>query len=622
MRAMSRTVRRGLAAAALAVSFVAGGLARAQPRPVRINYVFQPDCYRPNLGAPCDRRKTGTRLDLGPQIAVWLESADRKQFIDTLMVTNAVGFRGIGNRPGHWSLPSSPKFPYGKRLMALPVWAWARGRTYETVVMQDGGPDREFWLGFHESISSPDPFFCRPMSFSEIDVDAISCPTVVFNSAKGRLSKSDPKIYYPPRNDLRVFTERDCDDRGTSVATCPLSARSYQDLNDLDSVSAATPPYGRVFQGSWLVPDQIPDGDYALMLEIAKEWDTNPYHAHVSYTDPSLMESGLKNNLGQPSVLFRAQFRLSRFTSAQVSVTQIAGYGDWDGMTGTLHPPDQSISDQPGSGRGRLLEITQPSVTGGNPVVGRLHVTTDVPEVPPGVDAGMEPPLPDAGVSDEDAAPAPDAGPGAAPPGPDAGGACPVRRVQVTALLVPPDSVEAEHATVFFTEPTGRDFDLTDRYQVRVWEGDDASTDAFESGTPAETLLRGTPGEARMFALTDLKAMRQYTVGVRVTGRCLSNTISYNTFTTPKRKFTQLSGCFIATAAFGTSQAAAIEVLRTARDRGRSASGFAAAAVGLYERASPPLADLLRGTEVGRALIRDALAPVVAGVGAVFGRGR
>jgi hypothetical protein len=612
---MIGSLRRGLAAAALAV-IGAGGPAWGQARSVRVNYVFQPDCYRPSLGAACDRRKTGTRLDLGPQIAVWLESADRKQFIDTLMVTNAVAFRGIGNRPGHWSLPSSPKFPYGKRIMALPVWAWARGRTYDPVVMQDGGPDREFWLGFHESISSPDPFFCRPMTLSEIDVDAISCPTVVFNSAKGRFSRTDEKVYYPPRNDLRVFTERDCDERGGPVATCPMSARLYEGLNDLDAVAAATPVYGRVFQGSWLVPDQIPDGDYAVMLEISKEWDNNAAHMHPSYTDPSLSESGLKNNLGQPSVVFRAPFRLSRANSAQVAVTRIAGYGDWDGKTGALHPPDDGISDLPGSGQGRLLEISQPALGGGNPVVGRLHVIT-VPEVPPGVDAGMEEPV-DGGV--EDAAPPDDAGPSGPPPGPDAGGACPPRRVQVTALMVPLASVEAERATVFFTEPTGRDFELTDRYQIRIWEGGEASTDAFESGTPAETLLRGSPGEARSLALTDLKSERQYTVGVRVTGRCVSGAISFNTFMTTKRKFTQLSGCFIATAAFGSPQAAAVGLLRTVRDRTRAASGFAAAAAGLYERSSPPLADLLRDTEVGRALVRGALAPVIAGVSAVVGR--
>src|SRR5437868_7576206 len=109
-----------------AVALLALGLPAvlaAQPAGVRVLYVFQPDCFRSSLSAACDKRKTGMRLDLGPQIAVWVESADGHRFIDTLLVTNATALRGIGNRPGHWSLPSSPKFPYGKRVMALPIWA-------------------------------------------------------------------------------------------------------------------------------------------------------------------------------------------------------------------------------------------------------------------------------------------------------------------------------------------------------------------------------------------------------------------------------------------------------------------------------------------------------------------
>src|SRR5574341_745211 len=161
----------GAGLSVLALPLCAGPRAQV-PRTVRVRYSFQPDCYRPSLSAPCDRRKTGQRLDLGPQIAVWVESADGASFIDTLMVTNAVGFRGIGNRPGAWDLPSSPKFPYGKRPMALPVWAFRRGKLYDSVIMQDasGAPnpdrgDKEYWLGFHEAISSPDPYYCRPMSY-------------------------------------------------------------------------------------------------------------------------------------------------------------------------------------------------------------------------------------------------------------------------------------------------------------------------------------------------------------------------------------------------------------------------------------------------------------------------
>src|SRR5213595_2416903 len=96
----------------------------AQPAaaPLILRYSFQPECLRKAPGAPCDTPKASKRLDLGPQIAVWLEKADGS-FVDTLMVTNATAVRGIGNRQGFWQFPSNWHFPYGKRKMVLPVWA-------------------------------------------------------------------------------------------------------------------------------------------------------------------------------------------------------------------------------------------------------------------------------------------------------------------------------------------------------------------------------------------------------------------------------------------------------------------------------------------------------------------
>src|SRR6476660_1517909 len=80
-----------LAGAAIAAS------ARAQTC-MTLRYDFQPDCYHA-AGDPACLRSID-RLDLGPQIAVWVESADRTMFVETLMVTNMTAARGIGNRPG------------------------------------------------------------------------------------------------------------------------------------------------------------------------------------------------------------------------------------------------------------------------------------------------------------------------------------------------------------------------------------------------------------------------------------------------------------------------------------------------------------------------------------------
>src|SRR5258706_11692735 len=101
--------------------------------------------------------------------------------------------------------------------MAMPLRAYARGKLYDTVSMQD---DREDWMGFHEAHSSKEPFFCRPVTPLEINVavDVISCPSPNFNSAKGKLL-STAKSYYPPRNDLVSFINQDCDVVGGSLPT-------------------------------------------------------------------------------------------------------------------------------------------------------------------------------------------------------------------------------------------------------------------------------------------------------------------------------------------------------------------------------------------------------------------
>jgi hypothetical protein len=87
--------------------------------------------------------------------------------------------------------------------------------------------------------------------------------------------------------------------------------------------------------------------------------------------------------------------------------------------------------------------------------------------------------------------------------------------------------------------------------------------------------------------------------------------LAQTTFATKTPMFKQLSGCFVATAAYGSALEPSVMALRRARDLARDRSGFAAVSVGLYERSSPPLAELLRGTEAGRALVRSAISPVV-----------
>jgi hypothetical protein len=556
----------------------------AEIRCAVLRYAFQPDCFQPPC--PSIKRKLGDRLDLGPQIAVWVETADRSRFIDTVLVTNVTARFGLGNRPGLANLPSGPKHPYGKRLMALPVWAWARGKLYPPVVMQDG---HEEWMGFHESISTPDPYYCRPMGLGEVDVDAISCPTKVFNSAKGRLAGELPSVPYPPRNDLMVFGERDCDAPGTGSRGCERSAERFKSMNDLDSVAAATPPFEKVFEGQWTVASQLrSDGDYALAVEVNREFDQNPTYRPAAYEDRMLSQNGftqtgLPNNLGQPSVIYRVPFRIDGRTALGVA-SRIAGHGAADGLNGTLHGPDGTISTGPGSGEGRLRTIASPF---GEGEPGKLFVKLEA--------------CSDTAVAIDDCHPLP-----AAP-------------AAVTDMVV--IDAQATSAVVEFRH-SGVEGSPVGSYDIRLRQGRLVSQEGFEEGfiegVPVNRVDPEKPGTMANVQLRELKPLTDYMIGVRALGRCgTQSTLVQKHFTTTDLEWKQLTGCFVATAAYGSPLAPAVATLRTLRDRARGRSALLATIVDLYERSSPPLAAVLRQNEGVRAFIRRLLAPALSAAGSV-----
>jgi hypothetical protein len=482
----------------------------------------------------------------------------------------------VGNRPGRWDLPSGPRHPYGKRLQVLPIWAWARGRLYPRVIMQD---DHEEWMGFHEQISSPDPYYCRPMGLGEIDVDAITCPTKVFNSAKGKLMASQPLVPYPPRNDLTVFSEKDCDDTGNG-AGCIRSAEAFGGMNDLDAVAAATPAFERVYEGRWQAPPGLDEtAEYALVVEVNREFDQNASYQPRAYEDTMLTrngftQSGLDNNLGQPSVIYRVPFRMDGSTPLGSTAT-IAGYGSADGTSGIVNAPDSTISHSPGSGEGRLRTVAAPWADRPGDG-GKLYVRVDCGE-PMGGD----------GCTPRPAAPPP-----------------------VTDMVVV--KPEATRATIEFRHPDPSASAAIAAYEIRRHPDIEATEQNFLEGVPVARVDPGPPGTMASFELTDLKPLTPYVVAVRVVGACgTQSPLTQLRFTTTDQAFTQLSGCFVATAAHGSAMAPAVKTLRRIRDGVRGRSPLAATAIDLYERTSPPMAAALRQSDPARALVRRLLAPVV-----------
>jgi hypothetical protein len=598
-----RSVRSAvLALGLLATWFFGAGSARAQQSCQTLRYTFQPDClqsanhpgtcaavlYQPSSADPTKDSKNVDRLDLGPQIAVWIESADRSVFVDTLMVTNQVAARGIGNRPGRAFFVSSPKFPYGKRQMALPIWAHARGKLYPTVVFQDidtagngNACSGEARIGFHENCSSPEPYYCRPLMPSEL-VDAITCPSAQFNSSKGHFDMALPKSFYPPRSDLGsnpgTFISKDCDIVFGTVPSCTVDAQRYAGDptvgNDLDAVAQATPPYGAPYSGTWAIPPMLAAGDYAVWVEVNKEFDSN--RAHNQDTHPAVFDNqglssyGMSGNFGQPSVVYRVPIRLDDVTAdATGTADQIQGYSDWTGDTGAIMPRDATITNSvSGSGEGRLLEISGPAGMG--------RVLVSLEDCSPVV---CDPP----------------------PPAP----------AMVSNLRIQPEEVTALSAIVRFDNASAGGHAVSS-YEIRylATDGTTLTPDEFSQATRASRVTPGQPGSGGVLVLENLKPSQHYVIGIRSLGPCNGQSdVAMIDFMTPSQKFTQLSGCFIATAAYGSEMEPQVAALRSLRDSLRPKSGLVAAAVDLYYRSGPAAAAVLARSDTARTLARQLLAP-------------
>ncbi|HZS38825.1 MAG TPA: CFI-box-CTERM domain-containing protein [Polyangia bacterium] len=482
------------------------------------------------------------------QIAVWIEDA-QGHYVDTAWVTRATGALGLANRPGNALFKSAYRWPYGRRVMVLPVWAHARNHTYGYVTMGGAaGTNGDDSIGYHEAVSSNEPFYCPP---SLQPLDAVSCASP-FVGSKGVYAPGLTSLY-PPRADLTSFRD------GFDSA----DARTFAAANDLAAISGATPPPDRVIDPpiQWVAPPSLPNGRYVVRVEASLESDFNAAHRHPSFPDVNTeLDSFGREPFGQPSIVYSVPILVDG--SAQTATSNgWDGYGSWDGSSGALTQDDGSITDAPGTGAGRLEHVASGNITW------RLKAVA-------GGCTGCV--------------------------APQATGALGAKAADTTIALD-------------FTAPLSTSaLDAPRRYEIRYRAGplDDAS---FADGIPADSAPPpGAPGATQQVTLTGLKGETTYRIGVRALNACgAPSPIQYASATTLKQKFVTLHGCFIATAAFGTPLARELGPLRAFRDRHLLTNPLGQIATAVYYSLSPPIARALAADDRLRALARRAIAPAV-----------
>ena len=512
-----------------------------------------------------------------PQVVVWIEDA-AGHYVDTLYITQKTGTYGIGNRPGRLDFKSGPLFPYGRREETFPIWSHRHGLDFPRVVFQDYAPrpcttsaecnaniacdqanhecadSMDSDLSHSQSNSSLEYHFCRPLMPAEqkwqTAIDTGSCATTAY-SDKGVFS-STTTSHYPPRADLNHASE----DSADSI--------TYAMLNPFDAISQATPQAGVPTQLVWPIPAELPPGTYVLHVETSKEFDFNTTYNATTYPPPALLyyDSYGAAARGQPSVLYTVPFQIGDTASTGVAASY-AGYGDPDGLDGTVRPPDATIDEVSGTGGGRLQLV----VRGADTYRVRVDVRPEFDSAAPG-----------------------------APLQPRAAG------------------IDSAHAQVSFVE-AGDDGTIgTVRgYEIRYRADDDITDANFTSSMPINTVIKPVkPGTLQDFAIEGLLPQTHYSVGIRAYDDCHNiGPLAVLDFTTADRKTGAVDACFVATAAYGSLMANEVNPLRRFRDQVLRHTALGELAVESYYTFGPALAGAISESDLLRATARDTLAPII-----------
>ena len=534
---------------------------------------------------PCRTVEVAFKPVKNLQIAVWVEDP-LGNYVATLYVTRLTGSFGLANRPGNHFLRTAPRYPYGRRDMVLPVWAHKRNKTYGYVVMggyYGNSPDtcpktipdgnltvcNDDTIAYHAGVSSAEPFYCSPsgatITQNPQGLDVVTCASP-FNGSKGAYATDGRVSYYPPRADLTAFNQYDGPD-----------ARAFASMNDLGAVSGATPQLQTLLDPPirWR---PLADGQYVVKVEVSLESDTNAFH---NYSYPSVDVNSSFNSYGtihdfngQPSVIYSVPITVGDAPDEQTTST-FEGYAEFNmttGSTGKELPADMTISDMPGTGAGRLLDVTDGGATF------RLRARSS-PTCDPGGTPG------DGGGNTGCSAPLPPENLTLTPGG---------------------TSIDVSFSSAATGIPTNR-FDV--RYRdVAIDDGSFTLANPSDQSPPPP----GMQGSTVTTTISGLKAQQSYYVAVRAFSTCdAPSSVAVASTSTSMQKFVTLHGCFIATAAYGTPMAKELDTLRAVRDRALLTNPLGRLAVASYYAMSPPVARAIASDERFRAGARTLLRPIV-----------
>jgi hypothetical protein len=573
------------------------------------------------------------------QVAIWVEDANGT-YLATVALTDAVAYRGLGNRPGASQMNSGYRWPYGRREGVLPIWAHRRAaapgaKLFPRVIFQDR---TEGFASRTASDQSPDDYHCLQFDASHStrdQLDAVSCATQ-FSSDKGRyLRPADARSgyaepwqdngsavmralpefsVYPPRMDVTRCTSPACFD-SPDVANFARDARSV--MPEIDAVTRATPPGGMPQRLLFDVPPAWPAGEYVAYIEVNVEGDYNEHWNDTNYPTPKAPTDawdGYAVNYGypyrgQPSILFALPFTLGDASNVRFATASPAGRSSWNHWSpdyGRVEPVSMraddpvGMADVDGSGADRLQRDAQGT---------RFSVTVKTVESPTAPPTGVVVP----------GSETPPTGNGAAGPGP------------VSALTLRRHSNELRaHTWIVLRFQAAHSGQRIHAYDVRVATEPILDAGSFiRDGRPAKNATDDVEGATALMlpvdvpeggvieaAVGDLVASTHYWIGVRATDDSnRSGPISVAEIDTPERTFATVTPCVIATAAYGTPLAAEISVLRRVRDRNLMALAPGRALVDTYYALGPRAAEVVARHATLRSIVRAVLSPLVAAIG-------